>query len=434
MKDFRADLTDIFNAAVDYANPENLVRETALDYPDFKTNPKKLYMFAFGKAASGMAKGFMSVHKVDKGIVASNTIDTFPENIKVIKAGHPLPDEGSLKAAEKMLALAKEADEDTLCVFLVSGGGSAILCSPAFGITLEDKMATFDLLIRSGADIEEINTVRRHISAVKGGRLAEAAKPAKCVTLAISDVLSGSKNAIASGATFCDHTTWAEALETVYRYALYEKLPPKVAQILTKGYEGELPETVKGTDDDYKYYIIGTNLDGVCRSAEMASRLGYSVRIYRSLDCDVSEAAEIMASSVGENLYVTDEKKPVCMIFGGEVTVRVKGDGKGGRCQQLAIEYHMKDKPAETYALCAATDGIDGNSDAAGAFVDDSLDREDAEIYALRNDAYNFFIKSDSLLKMGKTGTNINDVYIILIPKSEIQGQLQAVASARTYI
>ncbi len=163
--------------------------------------PEKIYMFAFGKAACGMARGFLSVCQVDKGIVASNAIPScqFPENIEVIKAGHPLPDEGSLRAAERMLALASEADEDTLCVFLVSGGGSAILCSPAFGISLDEKMQTFDLLIKSGADIEEINTVRRHISGIKGGRLADMAKPAKCVTLAISDVLSGARSAIASG-------------------------------------------------------------------------------------------------------------------------------------------------------------------------------------------------------------------------------------------
>ncbi|PLX68050.1 MAG: hypothetical protein C0603_08030 [Denitrovibrio sp.] len=237
MKDYRADLRDIFTAAVEYADPERLVREAVMDNPDFEYTPEKIYMFAFGKAACGMARGFLSVCQVDKGIVVSNEspVCQFPENIEVIKAGHPLPNEGSVVAAEKMLSLASQADEETLCVFLVSGGGSAILCSPAFGISLDEKMKTFDILIKSGADIEEINTVRRHISSIKGGRLAEMASPAKSVTLAISDVLSGARNAIASGATYYDETTWSDAIEVIERYQLKDKLPKKVIDVLISG-------------------------------------------------------------------------------------------------------------------------------------------------------------------------------------------------------
>lgn len=435
MRDFRADLTDIFNAAVDYARAERLTRERVMVDGEcvildasYTCEPKKIYMFAFGKAACGMARGFMSVCNVTRGVVASNTIEEFPDNIEVIKASHPLPDEGSLYAAERMLALAKEADKSTLCVFLVSGGGSSILASPAFGITLADKMKTFDLFIKSGAEIEEINTVRRHLSNVKGGRLAQAAYPAKCVTLAISDVLSGSPSAIASGPTYYDSSTWADAYEVAARYNLLKKLPASVRDALEKGLYKELPDTVKGTPDAYSYYIIGSNYGGVAAAEERAQELGY--RVYRGgmLREDVTAAADIMASELGDRMFGTD-KKPLCIIYGGEVTVKVDGNGKGGRCQQLAIEYLIHDKPCETYTLCASTDGMDGPTDAAGAFVDDGLDKDEAEVFAVSNNAYAFFEKNGNLLKTGLTGTNINDLYIIIIPASEIKPLMRAFAA-----
>ncbi|PLX70785.1 MAG: hypothetical protein C0602_04585 [Denitrovibrio sp.] len=441
MKDYRSDLTDIFMSAVSHAEPEELVRSRVFMDRDclvidssFTCTPKKIFMFAFGKAAAGMAKGFMSVCKVDKGVVASNVISEFPENINVIKASHQMPDEGSLTAAEKMLELAEEADEKTLCVFLVSGGGSAILCSPAFGITLQDKMQTFSLLIRSGASIEDVNTVRRHISGVKGGRLLEAARPAHCVTLAISDVISGSPNAIASGPTFYDDSTWGDALEVIERYGLRDKLPERVISTVEKGYNRQLPDTMKKGSHEYNYFLIGTNLDGMQAAADKASEMGYKVRVYSQLVCDVSEAAEAMASSVGENLYSEKDLRPVCMIYGGEVTVNVRGSGKGGRCQQLALDYLLKDKPAHTFALCASTDGMDGPTDAAGAYADCEQDIEGAEAYLLDNDAYAFFKKNGALFKTGLTGTNINDLYIIIIPASQIKAGLQALAEERSYI
>jgi len=440
MRDYRGDLHKIFFSAVDYANPEKLVRENIsivdghiIVESELNFKPEKVYMFAFGKAACGMAKGLLSVCPVDRGVVASNTIEEFPRNIDVIKAGHPLPDVGSLRAAEAMLTLAAEADEETLCIFLVSGGGSAILCSPAFGITLEEKVKTFDLLIKSGADIEEINAVRRHISDVKGGRLAEAAAPAKCVTLAVSDVLSGAPNAIASGPTYPDSSTWANAAEVVERYRLMDKLPLKVAEVLKDGEAGRLPETLMARGADYHYITIGSNLEGMHMSAEKAAELGYKVRVLGQLDCDVTDAAEMASSIVNETLFFESLDQPVCMIFGGEVTVDVKGSGKGGRCQQFALEYLLLGKPTETYALFASTDGMDGDTDAAGAFADCFSEKEDGVKYAENNDAYNFFAKNNSLFKTGLTGTNINDLYIILIPESQIKDRQPYLSEESSY-
>lgn len=441
MKDFRADLTDIFAAAVDRADPERLVRENV--YTDgggimigsgFVSRKSKIFMFAFGKAACGMAKGFLSAVPVEKGVVASNSVENFPENIEMIRASHPLPDEGSMRAAERMLELAGEADEDTLCVFLVSGGGSALLCAPGFGITLDEKRRTFDLLIKSGADIEEINTVRRHISGVKGGRLAAAAGPAEVVTLAVSDVLYNAENAIASGATYPDETTWDDALEVIYKYGLARKIPGRVMQVLKEGADGEHPDTLKDRGEDYNFITLCANRDGMKAAAEKAYEMGYKVRVHGQMSCDVSEAADIMVSRLKEHLISLSIKKPVCMIFGGEVTVKVRGSGKGGRCQQLALEYFLREKPVETYALCASTDGMDGPTDAAGAFTDDLMDGTDADAYAENNDAYNFFHRNSGLLITGLTGTNINDLYIVIIPETNIEFLMVAMESAQSLI
>ena len=440
MKDYRADLERIFMSAVDYADAEHLVRNAVMNDgkcimidSEYLCDLRKVYMFALGKAASAMARGFMSVCDVEKGIVVSNKVEKFPENIEVIKAGHPLPDEGSVAGANAMKKLASEADEDTLCVFLVSGGGSAMLSAPAFGITLEDHVKTFDLLIRSGADIEDINIVRRHISEIKGGKLAEMAAPAMCVTLAISDVVAGSPETIASGPTFTDHTTWADTAEVIERYNLFKKLPERVAEVIRNGEAGLLPETVKKDRSSYRYHILASNLGGLERAADTANVLGYKVRMYGQLDCSARAAAEVMAARAAENL-INASDVPVCMIFGGEVTVHVTGDGKGGRCQQLALEYLLLDKPSDTYVLCASTDGQDGNTDAAGAFADSSLSLEGAENAILTNDSYRFFDKNNSLLFTGKTGTNINDLYIVIIPQFESSGLLYAYEENNSFL
>jgi len=427
-------------SAVDYADAEHLVRNAVMNDgkcimidSEYLCDLRKIYLFALGKAASAMAKGFMSVCDVAKGVVVSNKTEKFPENIEVIKAGHPLPDEGSVKGAEAMKKLAAEADEDTLCVFLVSGGGSAMLSAPAFGITLEEHIKTFDLLIRSGADIEDINTVRRHISEIKGGKLAEMASPALCVTLAISDVVAGSPEAIASGPTFTDHTTWSDTAEVIERYNLFSKLPERVAEVIHNGEAGLLPETVKKDRSEYRYHILASNLGGLERAADTAHMLGYKVRMYGQLDCTARAASELMAVRAGENLMNASDA-PVCMIFGGEVVVHVTGDGKGGRCQQLALEYLLQDKPADTFVLCASTDGIDGNTDAAGAFADNTVSLEGAEEAVLTNDSYSFFEKNESLLFTGKTGTNINDLYIVIIPHFESEAAMRAMAEEQSYI
>jgi len=433
MRDFRADLTEIFDAAADFADPCQLVRTAVLAdensdeiiIKEKSYSRKKVFLFAFGKAAFAMAQGFLSVCPVEKGVVASNSIGGLPENIACIKAGHPLPDSGSVLAGEKMLELAQEADSETLCVFLVSGGGSALLCSPADGLSLKDKMKVSDLLIKSGADIEEINTVRRQLSKIKGGRLAAAAKPARCVTLAVSDVLSGSPSAIASGPTAQGMTAASDALEVLAKYGLTGKLPESVINAL---HSDNCPD-----DTDFgEYHILAENTGGMYTAAAKALALGYRPNVYHAqLSCDVDDAAVYISSCIGENLSGnTHDSRPVCMVFGGEVTVKVTGEGKGGRCQHLALKYLMQKKPSGTFGLFASTDGMDGPTDAAGAFTDDDMDISEAPGYAEKFDSYNFFDKCGGLFKTGLTGTNINDLYIILIPGAGIKPELRVLAEA----
>jgi len=443
MRDYRADLETIFMSAVEYADPERLVREKVVavggslfvDSNSFFPY-KKVYMFAIGKAASAMARGLISVVEIDRGVVVSNKLDDFPSHIKCIKAGHPIPDEGSIDGAKACVELAAEADEDTLCVFLISGGGSAMVCSPAFGITVEEKVRTFELLSRAGADIEDINTVRRHISNVKGGRLYEMAKPATVVTLAISDVLSNAGNAVASGPTYYDETTWGDVYYVVKLHRVYENLPPTVQRVIMDGLDGNLPETCKDDFSSFHYFNIGSNISGMFQAADRATSMGYAAKIFGGqFECDVKEAAEAMAKEALEQRYFdSDEPKPVCLIFGGEVTVKVQGDGKGGRCQQLALEYLLQERTYNSYCLCASTDGMDGDTDAAGAYVDGHEDINKAAKYAENNDAYNFFESTGGLFKTGLTGTNINDIYLVIIPETELACLLSMRESERECI
>jgi glycerate-2-kinase len=444
MRDYRADLKDIFMAAVDYADPEKLVREKVVSignslFMDSNSifSYRKLYMFALGKAASAMAKGLMSVVEIDKGVVVSNVVDNFPSNIKTVKAGHPYPDDGSIAGAQECMRLAAEADEETLSVFLVSGGGSAMVCSPAFGITLEEKIRTFDLLMKSGANIEEINIVRRHISNVKGGKLAEMAKPSTVVTLAMSDVLSNAGNAIASGPTYHDETTWGDVLYVTKKYRILEKLPATVQRVIHDGFEGNLPDTSKESWDRFNYFNIGSNISGMFKAADKAIALGYDTKIYgQQFTCGVKEAAEVIVTQAMEQRYIEEceEMKPVCLVFGGEVSIPSEDKPENGRCMRLAIEYLLKTRVYASFGLFASTDGMDGDTDAAGAYVSGDEDLEKAAEYLEKNDLYGLFEKYKGLFKTGLTGTNINDIYLIIIPVDELACLLSLKEAASAYI
>ena len=312
---------------------------------------------------------------------------------------------------------------------LISGGGSALFVYPYNGITLEDKQISTDLLLKAGADINELNAVRKHISRVKGGRFVEIAYPAKVFALIISDVLGDKLDVIASGPTSPDRSTFQDALNVIDKYKLKAEIPGSVIDILNRGREGLVPETPKGGDPVFrtvKNTIIGNNQKVLDAAKDEAQALGFEAEIIAS---NISgEARDVgrwfagRASEIRNALTLKKEKKQVCLISGGETTVTVRGSGKGGRNTELALGFarEIEDTQGITF-LSAGTDGTDGPTDAAGAIVDGSTIGKAKSLglnpdeYLANNDSYNFFKHIDSLFVTGPTGTNVMDVQILLI-------------------
>ena len=397
-----------------------------------KKKLNKLFVVSFGKAASLMTRALVDGvgDTLTKGIVITkyNHVgqQRFADTIMVYESGHPIPDENGVRATGEVLKLLKKADDSTLVVFLVSGGGSALLCCPYGVISLAEKQFVTGLLLKAGADIHELNTVRKHISAVKGGRLAEIACPAKMISLILSDVIGDPLDVIASGPTSPDTSTYADVMKVIQKYGLAAKMPGNVMNIVTKGTQGYIPETPKkGAPifNEVNNIIVGSNAIAVDAAKIAAERMGYKAAI-------ISTQLSGEASQVGNNLAkkALDQKKmlgigeKVCMIYGGETTVTVKGDGKGGRNTELALAFGMaiQGEPGITF-LSAGTDGTDGPTDAAGAIVTSLMLTEafkhglKPQDYLARNDSYTFFKTIKGLVITGPTGTNVMDIQLILI-------------------
>ena len=413
------------------------------DFSDY--NCKDIVVTGFGKASFQMAKSFEKSippglisggilitkygHAESPGSGAQDGVPGFTNKIKVFEAGHPLPDENGLKATGEVINLLKNLNGHTLIVCLISGGGSALFVYPYNGITLEDKQISTDLLLKAGADINELNAVRKHISGVKGGRFVEIAYPAKVFALIISDVLGDKLDVIASGPTSPDRSTFRDALNVVDKYKLKAQMPGSVIDILNRGREGLVPETPKGGDPVFhhvKNIIIGNNQKVLDAAKDEAQALGFEAEIIAS---NISgEARDVgrwfagRASEIRNALTLKKEKKQVCLISGGETTVTVRGSGKGGRNTELALGFarEIEDTQGITF-LSAGTDGTDGPTDAAGAIVDGSTIGKAKSLglnpdeYLANNDSYNFFKHIDSLFVTGPTGTNVMDVQILLI-------------------
>jgi glycerate 2-kinase len=426
-------LEEIFRAAVQAVDPYALVRDylkrhRALFPADlFRT----VYVVGFGKASCPMAAAAaeMSSPIIDQGIALTkygHCAGHKFKRIRVHEAGHPLPDENGVRATNEILGLLKKADADSLVICLISGGGSALLVSPCEGISLADKQAITDLLLRSGANIQELNTVRKHLSGVKGGRLAELAYPARTISLIISDVMGDSLDVIASGPTSPDATTFAEALAIVKRYGLFESAPGTVLEVLDKGARGLLPETPKQGDKIFERVsnvIIGNNGRALHAAREKAAFLGFQAEIVS--DAVSGEAGVVGRDLAGKAKQMKSEKRssqPVCLISGGETTVTVSGKGRGGRNMELALAFAAEiEGIAGIRLLSAGTDGTDGPTDAAGAMVDGSTANRgrktgaDVMEYLANNDSYTFFKKTGGLLITGPTGTNVMDIQVLAI-------------------
>lgn len=429
-------ITKIFYAALRAVNPYESVKyytnKIRTTYQNSRCN--RFIVIGFGKASCPMAKA-VDDHLSDlfeTGIVITkyrHCRKDKPKKIKVYEAGHPVPDENGLRATEEIIELLKDSDENTLIVCLISGGGSALLVSPYKGITLVEKQEITQLLLKAGADIHELNTVRKKISRVKGGRIAELAYPGRMISLILSDVIGDRLDVIASGPTSHDKSTYSDAIEVLKRYKLTEKTPRSIFEMLNNGAESLIPETPKKDSPVFERVeniILGSNKKALEAAMEKAESLGLDAEIISTeIAGEAKEVGKWLAKKAIEvqSLNCSNRlNRSKCLISGGETTVTVKGTGIGGRNMELSLSFAIEIAGIDGITfLSAGTDGTDGPTDAAGAIVNRLTIAEakaislDPEEYLRNNDSYNFFKKIDSLFITGPTGTNVMDIQVVVI-------------------
>lgn len=399
------------------------------------TGYRRIVVVGAGKASGAMAAGIERVlgDRIDGGVVVVKDGHTAPtERVTLLEAGHPVPDERSVSGARRMVEAAREADEDTLLFALISGGGSALATLPATDgpspLSLGDAQETTRLLLGAGTPIEEINTVRKHLSGISGGRFCRIAAPARVVALILSDVVGDDLASIASGLAAPDPGTFDDALEICRRHGILASLPSAARGLLEAGSRGEVAETPKPGDPVFERVtplLIGTNALALDAARTHAESIGYATLVLTSqLTGEAREIAHLFAALARDIRRGSGPvAAPACILAGGETTVTLRGDGLGGRNQEMALALLARMARApQAYRgvtfLSVGTDGTDGPTDAAGAFAaPDLLPPESAEVdRALeRNDSYHFFAEHDGLLKTGPTNTNVCDVQILLV-------------------
>lgn len=429
----------IFKAALAEVDPDNLIRKAVrrsgerlsihgrtIDLGSFEN----VYLLAFGKAAPFMAKSMLRIlgRRLSRGIVVCGQGHSLSDDrILCLPAAHPVPDERSERAAKKIVGLAEQAGPKDLIFVLISGGGSAQLCLPLRPATLAEKRWMTRELLAAGAGIAELNTVRKHLSAIKGGRLAKAAHPAKIVNLVISDVIGNDLENIASGPTYWDSTTYEDAVRVLKKYNLWTKAPRPLKNTLLAGVRGKTEETLKIGDHIFEKvstFIIGDNLCALKAAARKARRLGFHPVILTA--CDSGEAAEVARTYAflleGIVRSRRFSRKPLCLLAGGELTVTVRGKGKGGRNTEFALAALIElGKKLPVLVASLGSDGIDGLTDAAGAMVTPAIAARaeklglDPKKYLQDNDSYNFFRKAGGLIITGPTRTNVMDLRLFLV-------------------
>lgn len=387
---------------------------------------RPLHVIAVGKAAAAMAAAFLKLpHLSIQSALAIGTHahDDLPAAVEWIESSHPFPDSRSQRAAERALAIAQRAHSGEVLVILLSGGASALMAAPIDGLTLADKIATTKLMMEAGADIHALNTVRRHLSKVKGGRLA-AACIGTTVTLAISDVVGDDLNAIGSGPGVPDPTTWADAAAALERFGGDLHLT-EVRHVIARGVAGEIPETPKPGSSTLKRAqaaVIGSRADAMEGAKQAALARGYHTVVIANPV--VGEARDVAPRWLMRARELTqDVRRPACVISGGETTVRVTGKGRGGRNLEFALAIaEAMASPTPMALASVGTDGIDGSSGVAGGVVDSStivrasalgLDRPGN--YLAANDSLAFFAALDDAVRLGRTDTNVGDLQVLVI-------------------
>ncbi len=426
-----SDILKIFDAAVSAVLPVGLIKKHVnvrgntlqVMHRDFDLSGyRDIYVIGAGKASLGMAEEIEKIlgKRIKTGICCVPVKYTELERIEVVEASHPIPDERSVEGAKKAISILEKTNEKDLIICLFSGGGSSLFALPAGDITPEDKEKTVSLLLTSGADIKEINTIRKHISSVKGGGLAMRAYPSTVISLFISDVVGDDISAIASGPTVPDNTTYKDCMNIIEKYNL--KLPCNVLEHIRAGINGDVGETPKSLQNVMSF-MIGNNLIALESAKQRAKELGYnSILLSSILEGEASNVAKMLSMIAKEIVQSGNPVNvPACVISGGETTVRVVGGGRGGRNQELALAFAIYiDGIVRVEFLSAATDGIDGPTDACGAIVDGSTAGKARSLglspqeYLQDNNSYNFHKKAGTVLYKGSTYTNVGDIEIIL--------------------
>ena len=390
---------------------------------------RRIIVIGGGKASGRMALALESVlgNRITAGIV--NVPDSQPNDcehtgrIKLHRATHPLPSKAGVEGVGQMFDLVGKPRRDDLVICLMSGGGSSLLPMPREGVSLNDKIEVTRSLLRAGATIQELNVVRKHLSGLKGGWLAEKLSPSVVLSLVISDVVGNRLDSIASGPLYPDSSSFGDAIQVLKKYRLLETVPGAVATVLRKGAEGKLPETPKPGSRYFKKVsnvIIGSNDDASEAAVHHLRLRGQRPTLLTtSLEGEARFAGMFMGSVLS---HANTRPRPSSFVLGGETTVTVNGQGRGGRNQEFALGAAMKTDGNHGVAMVAlGTDGLDGSTDAAGAMIDGHTIRRgrtlglSAEEILLQNDAFRFFGGLGDLVMTGPTGTNVNDIAVALV-------------------
>ena len=434
MKPRRAAL-EIFKAAVRASDPmEAVLRHVRVEGAALRAGRERyrldrmgdIHVIGAGKASARMA---VAVERLLGKRIASGFINVKDghraplRRVRVQECGHPVPDERGVRGAREIAGIAASAQPGDLVICLISGGASALMPFPSQPVTLADKQETTRLLLASGADIHEMNAVRKHISAVKGGRLAALAAPAQVLSLILSDVIGDDLSVIGSGPTAPDRSTFQDAWRILDQRDLTGRIPPAVREHLEAGLRGEIPETPK-TLSNARNVIVGGNRLALDAAAIRAKQLGFRTIVLSSSIAGETQDVAGVHAAIAREIRQSGQplRPPACVISGGETTVTLKGDGKGGRNQEFALAAAIDIAGLDGVTiLCAGTDGTDGPTDAAGAIADGTTlaraaaQKLSAGEFLANNDSYNFFDPLADLIKTGPTGTNVMDVRLVLV-------------------
>jgi glycerate 2-kinase len=430
LRKIRKDVLDILTSAIESVDPYDIVKSKftgkkiifeskIIDSTDFKN----IFLIGFGKASVGMAQGVCDSIDIKKGVVITNNPYKKVKNKSIITlvGSHPIPNKKSLKNTNRVLEIVKKCNKNDLLIVLISGGGSALLCKPR--VNIKDYQLTTDLLLRSSAKINEINTVRKHLSFIKGGQLTNYFK-CKVISFIISDIVGDPLEFIASGPTYEDSTTYYDTYKILKRYRIWNKIPTSVKKVIKDGIYGKIPETIKKNNPIFNnvYNFIVANNEIACKAAEKkANELGYKTTLLTTKL--TGEAREIGKFLVKKAIDYRTSKKNFAFISGGETTVKIIGNGRGGRNLEMVLSGVKKLSGKNVVFASFATDGIDGNCDAAGAIADSftcihSLEKGlEPNNFLNKNNSYDFFKNLKDLLITNITGTNVMDIQILIKTK-----------------